>query len=460
MTNDAQAVDLSTSENNSHFESLSSKREQELLTLIHNLNECNDVLLSKASKLETALKASQQSVHSMVEGETVSQEKLAEQLSDQPVDAEQTEPTGPAPTMQQQVARLARQLATERETLQRQQLIQETIQAELDDAHARIHQLERECALVTQQHADEAQARIKSDTINRDLRSRLQRQQRYTLQFKAALEKSLSVKASPTVTASTASPPWFDEPNESSSVSMPRAERIVPWTAVGRASFTDIDPHLESLIRGQKGESPIDSNALEASCSEISSLNTCLETELERSSSATITKDIKDSVADAKADQTSWQGIERVMEVSANSIDDEPTIEAHNIPAIKAEAIRNAESVQSVDAEPPLDWQTEALPIDPTVSPAKVQSTLANDNLSASELDSEQAQTNQEVQQDQSKHTHTRIQSTDDVCLIDRESTTISPLLNPLRPQRKIDSLAAVQLPTFEKTEDHPLQDH
>ncbi|MBE9061137.1 hypothetical protein [cf. Phormidesmis sp. LEGE 11477] len=431
-------------------------REQELLTLIHDLNECNDVLLSKVSRLETALKGSQQAVQSEVERARATQEKLAEQMSAQQAIAQQT-----AQTAQQQVAKLVGQIDTAEQALQRQQLIQETLQAELDEAQGRITQLERECALITQQHADEAQARIKADTINRDLRSRLQRQQRYTLQFKAALEKSLSVNTRSAATAAVVSEPvsFNDEqgstqPGSSAAVTMPRAERIVPWAAIGSAPFAGIDPHLENLIRGQaEAENFTDADSLETSHSEFSRLDTNLEagaetvegigveTGVERSHSATVDSSSEVPVVDPEAEKRLWQDIERVMGVAAEvtGVEGMRDLEADTVvSAATASKTGNTDTgttdtrtvddnsarAETVDVEPRLNWQTEsAPPVDPTVSsPATASGRQNADDFPS--IDSE---------------------------TVNSETTAVSPIVNPLRPQRKIGSLAAVKLPTFEK---------
>ncbi len=426
---------------------LSVMREKELLTLIHDLNECNDVLLTKISKLETALKESQRSVQSEVERSEVAQEKMVEQILAQQAAAQQT-----AQTAQQQVAKLVGQLDTAEQTLQRQQLVQETIQAELNEAQDRITQLERECALTTQQHADEAQARIKAETTNRDLRSRLQRQQRYTLQFKAALEKSLTVNARPAaVAASVASEPvsFNEQGSIHSPITMPRAERIVPWAAIGSAPFAGIDPHLENLIRGQAdADGP----------SEVGNTESRTEFRLERSQPSNPEQNVSDSsipnptanapVVDLEAETKLWQDLERIMGATATASGDK-AIDI-SVPGTVTEPVEVAENADPVDAEPRLNWQAEsALPVDPTTpttaptatSPA-IPQPLPDTSLPIAPSESLAAQTEQ---------TPIRLQSEDYLPLTDSETSTVSPVVNPLRTQRKIGSMAAVQLPTFEK---------
>jgi hypothetical protein len=73
----------STAASSAAAKPVSTSREQELLTLIHDLNNCNDVLLGKVSKLEAALSESQQSVRTEVERAQTAQEKMLEQVLEQ-----------------------------------------------------------------------------------------------------------------------------------------------------------------------------------------------------------------------------------------------------------------------------------------------------------------------------------------------------------------------------------------
>ncbi len=230
-----------------------SAREHELLALIHDLNECNDTLLSRVAHLENDLHRAQSTLEAQVVQAQAAQDRMSQQVFTEHASAQQV-----SQNAQQQVAKLVSKLETNEQALSRQQLINENLLTELNNSQERVTQLERECALTSQQHAEEASARLQAETISRDLRSRLQRQQRYTLQFKAALEKSLTVSARPAssltngLTTDIARPISFQDPTaESTSVAMPKAQRIMPWASAGvTAAFKGIDPHLETLIRG------------------------------------------------------------------------------------------------------------------------------------------------------------------------------------------------------------------
>lgn len=280
------------------------ERENELLKLIHDLNECNDVLLSRVAQLEGDLEKSQVVLKNEVEKATFAQEKMAKQVS-----AEQASVQQVSQTAQQQVAKLVSKLETNEQTLSRQQLINENLQTELTNTQERITQLERECALISQQHADEAQARLKAETTSRDLRSRLQRQQRYTLQFKAALEKSLTVSARPTssTSATSTSLPQTVAFNSPAAVTMPKAQHIMPW-ASNTTAFQGIDPHLETLIRNAgKPTGDITPPSSKSTAPKASAVPNNHEKTVLNNTPA----------VDPAAEAQLWQDLERVMNSSA-----------------------------------------------------------------------------------------------------------------------------------------------
>jgi hypothetical protein len=94
----------------------------------------------------------------------------------------------------------------------------------------------------------------------RDLKARLHRQQRYTLQFKAALEKCLNmtpatgsaVPSSVMVQGQLLSPTALEEVNQP--VAMPRSQQIQPWSA-SQGSVPD-NPSLTHLLRGLRSAGP------------------------------------------------------------------------------------------------------------------------------------------------------------------------------------------------------------
>ncbi|PZO22856.1 MAG: hypothetical protein DCF25_01770 [Leptolyngbya foveolarum] len=259
-----------------------SGREGELLVLLHDLNQCNDVLLSRVMQLEWALEKSQTALENEVANAQAIAREMAQQVSVEQAAAQQI-----SYNTQQQIAKLVSKLDNNEQALSRQLLINENLQTEVSNCQERISQLERECTIGAQQHLEEVQARAKAESASKDLRSRLQRQQRYTMQFKAALEKSLTVTARSSE-AAIAQPIAF---KDATTGVMPKAQRIMPWVSDNSSPFAGIDPHLESLIRG------VSKSGAEAE--EVGAL-------VQRESAV-------ERVTNTEADSKLWQDIERVM---------------------------------------------------------------------------------------------------------------------------------------------------
>jgi hypothetical protein len=96
---------------------------------------------------------------------------------------------------QERISQLFKELELSQQTAQRQQILVETISEQLESSQERIAQLERDCALAQQRYNEQVQQLLQAENTCRDLRMRLHRQQRHTLQFKAALEKCLEMPA-------------------------------------------------------------------------------------------------------------------------------------------------------------------------------------------------------------------------------------------------------------------------
>jgi len=183
----------------------------DLINLIQELNQCNGILMDRVSQLEEALESSQNALQAEV--------------------GRSHEPTilhspNDWVALQEQITNLFNQLEFAHQTNQRQQILIETLTEQLESSQERVAELEREAALLQQRYSEQAQLFAKSETACRDLQARLQRQQRYTLQFKAALEKCLEVPT-PNYEMGVDSPaaPLTVDPF------LPKAQQIQPWSA-------------------------------------------------------------------------------------------------------------------------------------------------------------------------------------------------------------------------------------
>ena len=94
----------------------------------------------------------------------------------------------------EQVGNLCQELESFHQANQRQQILVETLSEQLEASQQQVARLERECAFVQQECNEQSHLLRQTGNNTQELRSRLNRQQRQTLQFKAALEKCLEVR--------------------------------------------------------------------------------------------------------------------------------------------------------------------------------------------------------------------------------------------------------------------------
>jgi hypothetical protein len=207
---------------------------EELVQLIQDLNQCNDALLLRVTELEEDLERSQVALQSEVERNQAHPVGL---------------PVATSGPVQQQIAQLLSELDIANDGLRRTTIHNEALQTELEANQQRVAQLERECTLLQQRFSEKNTALHQAEATCRDLKARLHRQQRYTLQFKAALEKCLTMTPS-SLPVSTAGPATaITLPEEAAAVSIPRSQHIQPWSAGAAATATE-QPSLTQLLRG------------------------------------------------------------------------------------------------------------------------------------------------------------------------------------------------------------------
>ena len=459
--------------------SASSNRENELLSLIHDLNECNDALLAQVSKLEDDLQRVEAEASAEVEKASaavqLAQQKMSHQVSVEQASAQQV-----AQAAQQQVARLVGELDTAEQRLSRQVLVSENLETELSEAQARIAQLERESALIAEKHAEEVRSRVQAETNSRDLRSRLQRQQRYTLQFKAALEKSLRVGISSSGTKSVED--WRSVPFNSSAsqpisqpvgISMPRSQRIMPWaSASGSTAFQGIDPHLEALIR--RGNQAPDSQANHRSDRPAPSpeAEARLWQDLERIMATDAVADVAtvEEVLGSKPQSTYAEAViegtqPQILadeELITEELTEEPIVE---IIENAAESEKTQASAIAAHQPPRLNWQAEsrqAKSEDASHDSLSYEHGNFNsrNNFNNRALAEDLAKARQKAQFDLDATEDAKDRLPVDRLPVDRLSvdylpvvegsvSPIAPVAKPLRPQKKLGSFASVQLPTF-----------
>ncbi|EKQ69211.1 hypothetical protein OsccyDRAFT_1834 [Leptolyngbyaceae cyanobacterium JSC-12] len=148
-------------------------------------------------------------------------------------------------TLQEQLLHLTQELTTSQQTVQQQQSLIDTLSTQLEISQQRIAQLERDCALSQQRYNEQLQLVSQAENTCRDLRMRLHRQQQQTLQFKAALEKSIELHS--TVEAAQSEPALVENssPATGTTAFIPKAQPVRPWSTPP----ANPTPHLYSIAR-------------------------------------------------------------------------------------------------------------------------------------------------------------------------------------------------------------------
>jgi hypothetical protein len=151
---------------------------QQLLNLNTQLRTANNDLYTQIEQLKTELAEAEKILHWQKTRSSVTESMFNQQTQE-------------LAAAQEQIKSLYEQLETSVQTVQRQELSLETYKSHLQISQQRLAHLERECSLLQTNYTEESQQLLHSQNTCRELRSRLMRQQRQTLQFKAALEKCL-----------------------------------------------------------------------------------------------------------------------------------------------------------------------------------------------------------------------------------------------------------------------------
>lgn len=215
----------------------------ELVSLIQELNQCNNTLLDRVSQLEEALDKSYQAL-----------EDERKRAAGAGVDSQEVA------AIKEQITQLFNELELSHQTNQRQQVLIENLSEQLTTSQERVAQLERECALVQQRYQEQAQLLGQSENSCRDLRARLHRQQRYTMQFKAALERCLEVPtaySSETPSDEAVSNPWQEQHWGLLTAPLsPKVPQIQPWSSASGPAGVPIK--LDALV-GRSGDARVES---------------------------------------------------------------------------------------------------------------------------------------------------------------------------------------------------------
>ncbi|MDB9339279.1 MULTISPECIES: hypothetical protein [Cyanophyceae] len=199
---------------------------QKLLALNEELRAANNDLYEEVEHLKDDFAESEKALQWQKRRSSVAESMLNQQTQE-------------LAAAQEQIKSLFQELETSVQTVQRQENLIETYKTQLQISEQRLAKLERECALLQTNYNEQAQQASQSENTCRELRSRLMRQQRQTLQFKAALEKCLETPAVNDSSDDTANHQTrFSRKARSL---FPNVQPIRPWSAESEADGVQLD---------------------------------------------------------------------------------------------------------------------------------------------------------------------------------------------------------------------------
>ncbi len=219
-----------------------------MVTLTQDLRIANNQLLIRVQELTHALGECQKALQ---------WHQVRSQATDSVIEQQHQELT----VSTEKVKFLSQELELATQNASRQQILIETYQGQLDSSQERIAQLERECALIQTNYNEQSHQIQHSENNCRELRTRLVRQQRQTLQFKVALEKCLEARvpnSEPTgdVTANETRQAKHAQPND---IFSPKVQPIPPWSADWKLA-DDLDERADDLSPPLTTEEPVVTN--------------------------------------------------------------------------------------------------------------------------------------------------------------------------------------------------------
>lgn len=211
--------------------SVEGETEENPVRVVQILHECNRDLIHRVAELEAELDENRQN----------RQDQQTQLL-------QRTQELG---ATQDQVKRLFKKLEIANHVIRQQQVLVETLTQQWEVTQTRLAQMERDCALTQQRYNEQFHELVQAQNSGRELRSRLHRQQRQTLQFKVALERCLENQPqfeSGKQTLETL-PILREEQSLLSSASLliPKASPVQPWSVSFNLNNNLINPIDEAV---------------------------------------------------------------------------------------------------------------------------------------------------------------------------------------------------------------------
>lgn len=303
----------------------------ELVALIEEVHSSNSDLVQQVTELTQALGECQKAAQSY-EKRAHAAESMFTQQTQELADA-------------QDQKRCLHELEITRQTNTRQQILIETLTAQLENSQERIAQMERECSLTQASYNEQSYQLAQIENTCRELRTRLTRQQRHTLQFKVALEKSLEVSV-PNCQSS-ADAEWETGDFRSTPCLpsfLPQVQPIPPWSAQPQFIVNDL-PVWEPV----SSSSSLDSSFIEWSVEDLS-------TPLEEEPLATVETDLAQS-SELEINEAEQAQLQDLVSLLA-ALEEPVTV----VP--KEDIVTPCKACNSPDQVDELPWQSEDAPQD------------------------------------------------------------------------------------------------
>lgn len=211
--------------------------------IAHKLRRHNRDLVKTVVHLEQALAESQERLQSQIQQMFGVNTKTPQRSA---VEGSDCAPASKSPEdltfAQEQVVCLIKEIEASYQAIQRQQIVIETLSNQLEASQERVAQMERECALLKEDNNEQTHKLVVTQEQVLELQARLDRQQRHTLQYKAALE---SLPAAQTAT---------EKRSQVSFSCLPaKTQFIRPWSAPKSAPKSEaarVDPKINCQSSG------------------------------------------------------------------------------------------------------------------------------------------------------------------------------------------------------------------
>ncbi|MDJ1176519.1 hypothetical protein [Roseofilum capinflatum] len=386
--------------------------QQEMEQALHK----NGLLLDRISQLENALAHSQHALQTYQERQPATEALLSQRLEE-------------INTLQEENKRLLRELEQSRHSSQRQQILVETLTEQLESSQTQTARLERDCAIAQQRCHEQATQLNQRDKFCIDLQTRLHRQQRYTLQFKNALDRCLELSPSHREHILNESPETLDpkltklEPGLT-----PKVVAIQPWSI---NQWQDAVPETERCDPQPEAIASRDGEDRETLSLDSPESGTQPPTSAVNRPPLKLFKPEESLASNPEPPQDSHLAIE----TGANS----PPIQA-------SQELEELEDSEDLDPEPP-SFSAEFDDTEETFSEPEepAQSEGVTDN-------SEDSDPSDEAEEIPAQQTSPSDEPERESPVNLPQGNWPSPLVYPLRPPKKRKSFAAIDLPSFPRS--------